>query len=172
MAAVAAHEITPKHSTQPSFTKRLLQAAQKFEDHASFTTAEWYQQVQLEKPTDVPYATFETYNGTGTISLMFSDASPYRISRGLPGWFEKQVLVKLTLEGQRDIVEGFSKAIRRLPPNMQVEIQDAFETDAFVFFILRMSWEGWVLWTSVVHLDFLGVTLSPPLLLISNDITV
>ncbi|OQE07861.1 hypothetical protein PENVUL_c012G09169 [Penicillium vulpinum] len=121
-------------------------------------------QIQVEKPKYAPHAVFETFSGTREISLVFSDTSRSRLPRPLSGVSQKQVLVKLTVEGQRDAIDSFSKAVRSLPPNMKVEICNAFETDASVFFILQMLWEGWVLWTSVVHLDFVGVTLGPDLL--------
>ncbi|KXG46468.1 uncharacterized protein PGRI_053240 [Penicillium griseofulvum] len=167
MAACGAHEIASDRSNRASFTQRLFRAMQNFKGQEKFTTAEWYQQVQLEKPKNCPHAMFEMLSGTGTVSLVFSDASPSRLPRPISGVSQKHVLVKLTLEGQReprDIVAGFSKAIESLPPNMKVEIRDAFETDASVLFILHMSWEGWVLWTSVTHLDFVGVTLGPTLI--------
>ncbi|CAI7643425.1 unnamed protein product [Penicillium glandicola] len=159
IAACGVQEIASERSNRTSFTQRLFRAVQKFKNQESFTTAEWYQQVQLEKPKNSPHAVFETLSGTGTISLVSS-----RLPRPVSGLSQKHVLVKLTLEGQRDAVDSFSKAVSSLPPNMKVEICNAFETDASVFFILQMSWEGWVLWTNVVHLDFVGVTLGPDLL--------
>ncbi|KOS36954.1 hypothetical protein ACN38_g12275 [Penicillium nordicum] len=164
IAACGVHEIASERSNCASFTQRLFQAMKKFKNQGNFTTAEWYQQVQLEKPKNVPYAVFETLSGTGTIGLVFSDTSPSCLPRPVSGVKQKQVMVKLTLEGQRDTVGSFSKAVRSLPPNMKVEICSAFETDASVFFILQMTWEGWVLWTKVIHLDFVGVTHSPDLL--------
>ncbi|KAJ5945316.1 hypothetical protein N7516_005484 [Penicillium verrucosum] len=164
IAACGVHEIASERSNCASFTQRLFQAMKKFKDQGNFTTAEWYQQVQLEKPKNVPYAVFETLSGTGTIGLVFSDTSPSCLPRPVSGVSQKQVIVKLTLEGQRDTVGSFSKAVRSLPPNMKVEVCSAFETDASVFFILQMTWEGWVLWTKAIHLDFVGVTHSPDLL--------
>ncbi|CDM26740.1 hypothetical protein DTO006G1_5110 [Penicillium roqueforti] len=164
IAACGVQEIASVRSNTASFTQRLFRAVQKFKNQQNFTTAEWYQQVQVEKPKHAPHAVFETFSGTRAISLAFSDTSRSRLPRPLSGVSQNHVLVKLTLEGQRDAVDDFSKAVRSLPSNMEVEICNAFETDASVFFILQMSWEGWVLWTSVVHLDFVGVTLGPDLL--------
>ncbi|KAJ5125005.1 uncharacterized protein N7515_008830 [Penicillium bovifimosum] len=164
IAACGAHEIASERSNRASFTQRLFRAVQRFKGQENFTTAEWYQQVQLEKPKNAPHAVFETLSGTGTISLGFNNASTSRIPRPVSGVSQKHVLVKLTLEGQRDAVDSFSKAVRSLPANMQVEICSAFETDASIFFIMQMSWEGWLLWTSVIHLDFVGVTLGSDLL--------
>lgn len=164
MAACGVHKTASERSNRTSFTQRLCRAMQTLKDQETFTTAEWYERVQLEKPKNVPYSVFETLSGTGTISLVWSDINPSRLPRSISGVSQKHVLVKLTLEGQRDAVESFSKAIRQPPPNMKVEIRDAFETDASVLFILHMSWEGWVLWSNVVSLDFVGVTLGSALL--------
>lgn len=164
MAACGAHEITSQRSYRTSFTQRLFRAMQAFRTQGSFTTAEWYERLQIERPKNAPYPVFETLSGTGSIGLVWSGSGPSRIPRPMSGVSQKHVLVKLTLEGQRDAVESFSKAIRQLPPNMKVEICGAFETDASVLLIIHMSWQGWVLWSNVVPLDFIGVALGPALL--------
>ena len=164
IAAVGEQEITPARAGIKSFTQRLFRAFQTLKKKESFTTAEWFEQLQIEKPKFAPNAIFETFRGTGQISLILNNQTPSRLPRPISGVSRKHVLVKLTLEGQRNAVESFSRAIRQLPPNMKVEIRDAFETDASVFFMLQMSWEGWVLWTRVVHLEFVGTTLGPSLI--------
>ncbi|CAG8099339.1 unnamed protein product [Penicillium salamii] len=52
---------------------------------------------------------------------------------------------------------------------MKVDIREAFEinsseTDTSTFIILHMLWEAWVLWTQLVHLEFIGITHGPSLL--------
>lgn len=167
IARCGTHEVAANPSKRTCFTQRLSHAMRKFKGQGEFTTAEWYQQIQLEKSKDAPHAVFETLSGTGIISLKFSDDTSSRLPQPFPrpisGISKKYVLVKLTLEGERDVVESFSRAVRQLPPHMKVEIRDAFETDASVFFVLQMSWQGWVLWTSITHLEFIGATLGPSL---------
>ncbi|CAI7630674.1 unnamed protein product [Penicillium bialowiezense] len=163
MAAVGAHDTTPAREGRLSFTQRMFRAFYTFKGQEKFTTAEWFEQLQADEPKFAPDAVFETFRGTGAINLIWDDFKPSRLPRPISAVSKKHVLVKFTLEGERDVVESFSRAVRHLPPNMKVEIRDAFETDASVFFVLQMSWQGWVLWTSITHLEFIGTTLGPSL---------
>ena len=114
---------------------------------------------------------FETLSGTQPIKLVFNDHTPSsHIPRPSSHVNEKHVLVKLTLHGHSqipshsDVLESFKSTIQDLPPTMKVEISDAYETDQSIFLIIGMSWEAWALWTMVVHVDFVGVTLGPSLM--------
>ncbi|CAI7630664.1 unnamed protein product [Penicillium bialowiezense] len=157
IARCGTDEVTANRSNHTSFTQRVSHAMQKFKGQEKFTTTEWYQQMQLENPENAPHARFNDET-----SSRLSQPPPQPIYRMSP----QHVLVNLTLDGQRDTdtLESFSRAICYLPANMEVQIRDASESDTSIFLLLRMSWEAWALWTSVVHLDFVGVALGPALL--------
>jgi len=170
MAACGPNERTSARGQKVSFTMRLFRAVQHFKGRLSVSTAALFQEIQRQRPLAAPIAVFETLSGTQPIRLVFNDhTSPSRIPR-LPSHVnEKHVLVKLTLRGHSqipghsEVLESFKNTIQDLPPNMKVEISDAYETDQSIFLIIGMSWEAWSLWTMVAHLEFVGVTLGPSL---------
>ncbi|KAJ5138281.1 uncharacterized protein N7515_003129 [Penicillium bovifimosum] len=145
LAACGPRETTQARDPSTSFTMRLFSAAHHFRQagQATVSTAALFQRMQEERTPTTPHAVLETL---------------------LRHVNEKRVLVKLTLHGRSpmpghsDVFENFKQAIQNLPPNMKVEISDAYETDQSIFIILGMSWEAWALWTMVAHLDFVGVT--------------
>jgi hypothetical protein len=171
MASCGPNEGTNPRGQKVSFTMRLFRAVQHFKGQLSVSTAVLFQEIQRQKPRTAPNAVFETLSGTQPIRLVFKDhTSSSRIPRLSSHVNEKHVLVKLTLHGHSqvpghsDVLESFKSAIKDLPPNMKVEISDAYETDQSIFLIIGMSWEAWCLWSMVTHLDFIGVTLGPSLM--------
>ncbi|KAJ5753531.1 uncharacterized protein N7511_007684 [Penicillium nucicola] len=144
MTSSGNHETASPRGQKTSVTQRLFRAMQRFKPQDSFTTAQWFQQVHLEQPKNAPSAVFQTLNGIGTIKLVFDrkQDTPFRLPRPIYGLTRKDVLVKLTIEGQRDVVNCFSTATHSLPAHTRLEIQDAFETYASVLFLLHMSWEA------------------------------
>ncbi|KAI3109634.1 hypothetical protein CBS147333_5281 [Penicillium roqueforti] len=171
LAACGANEGTNPRAQTVSFTMRLFRAVQHFKGQSSVTTAALFQEIQRQKPPHAPNAVMETISGTQPIRLVFKNYTiPSRIPHLSSHANEKHVLVKLTLHGHShisghsDVLQGFQKAIQDLPPNMKVEISDAYETDESIFLVMGMSWEAWALWTMVTHLDFIGVTLGPSLM--------
>ncbi|KAJ5181122.1 hypothetical protein N7491_000677 [Penicillium cf. griseofulvum] len=175
IAACGPNERTNPRGQQVSFTMRLFRAVQYFKGQSSVSTAALFQEIQRQKPRNAPLAVFETLSGTQPIRLVFNDR-PFSsgIPRPLLHVNEKHVLVKLTLHGHSqiphsEVLESFKNVIQDLPPNMKVEISDAYETDQSIFLIIGMSWEAWALWTMVAHLDFVGVTLGPSLMSSSSS---
>lgn len=172
IAACGASETASPRGQKVSFTMRLFRAVQHFRDQSNVTTAALFQELQRLKPRNAPNAVMETLSGAQPIKLIFKNpASPSRIPRPTSHTKDIHVLVKLTVHakpgqtpGHSELWGNFQNAIRDLPPNMQVEVKDAYETDQSVFFVMGMSWEAWSLWTMVTHLDFIGTTIGPSLM--------
>ncbi|KAJ5168319.1 uncharacterized protein N7482_003913 [Penicillium canariense] len=155
-----------------SFTQRMYHAVQTLKGQPSITTADWYEEIERLKPRNAPRSVLRTLGGTMPINLVFQDTAssatfsssriPARVS---PHLSAKDLLVRLTLHGEgREVTEAFKSLIKDLPTSMKAEIMDAYETDQSVFFILGMTWKAWALWTMVVDLDHIGVTLGPSLI--------
>ncbi|KAJ9490441.1 hypothetical protein VN97_g2799 [Penicillium thymicola] len=182
IAACSAHQLANPRAQKTSFTLRIFRAVQKFKgQQTSLTTTALFQEIRREAdqreeqqrerglPT-TPKPIMETLTGIQPIKLHFKDttmsssSSPSRIPHPSRKVQEKNVLVKLTLQGHRREFEVFKKAIEDLPDIMKVDVTDAYKTTQSIFILLNMSWESWAMWTMVADLEFVGITCGPSLL--------
>ncbi|CAG7920696.1 unnamed protein product [Penicillium olsonii] len=162
IAACGARDMTAGRSSPVSLSQRLSRSLRHSRSRG-LTTVDWFLQAEAKKPENAPHAVFETFSGTDMISVIERKTKfcPSRIPRPVSGLSQapQDVFAWLTLEGPGDTASDLEKVIRSLPRNVKAEVWGADISDASTLIELRMSWEAWILWTSVVHLEFRGVVL-------------
>ncbi|KAJ5806819.1 hypothetical protein N7474_010411 [Penicillium riverlandense] len=175
LAACGRNEVARLRTTGISFTQRLISAARGLQrkNMPLTTVADLLEEVQHLKPRGAPNARFHHIGGIRPIALPFKKDSASSISTqvGLQRLSLshlnrlQNVLVELTLDGQpKQISEQFKGVLASLPSGFQVNIVDAYETDASALFLLRMSWFTWARLSAMVDFRFVGVIIGSSLI--------
>ena len=147
-----------------SFTQKIERAIMSLRQFGStVSTASILSKIIEQDPRPKP--SLITISGSHPIVFTFNQKvqPKSKIPVPLKHVNSKHVLVKLTVHGNKDAFESFSRVIKGLPAGMAAEITDAYETDQSFFCLLQMTWETFAILSMAIDLEQVGTTVGPSL---------